>query len=414
MPQPPIILLAFANDREGEFLRNISEEHRVIKQALIPLVDRGLLIIEELPSATADDIFDAFRKYKDRIQVFHYGGHAQDLELLLNGAEKSFDVVSFAEYLSHQQGLKLVFINGCATAAQQIPLQKAGIPWLILTDTAINDSGAKNFAEAFYQNLASGREVDRAFAEASASVSAQSGGKTRSLTWTFPETQSQAELPWQLFRRGNLPWKLNVEVPFPWRKVLLVFSVIIGLALTGWGVWRYMSPFDMKVALQLPEGSKESHFSKEIMHNLILEVDGKNISSQISPDGFAYFSGLTGSFSPVTVQLHSPYWELADTLLQIRRNPQTLHLKWISRLKTIRGRVSDIEGPLDQVNISLETGTSQTQTNRQGEFTLEIPSDEIHNISHTLILTKPGYQTYHFTANPTVDQHFFEFDMEKE
>ncbi|MCB0839248.1 MAG: hypothetical protein KDD99_21400 [Bacteroidetes bacterium] len=149
MPQPPIILLAFANDREGEFLRNISEEHRVIKQALIPLVDRGLLIIEELPSATADDIFDAFRKYKDRIQVFHYGGHAQDLELLLNGAEKSFDVVSFAEYLSHQQGLKLVFINGCATATQQIPLQKAGIPWLILTDTAINDSGAKNFAEAF-------------------------------------------------------------------------------------------------------------------------------------------------------------------------------------------------------------------------------------------------------------------------
>ena len=62
MAQLPVILLAFANDRAGDFLRSIAEEHRLIKAALMPLADQGLLRLEELPNATAEDIFEAFRK----------------------------------------------------------------------------------------------------------------------------------------------------------------------------------------------------------------------------------------------------------------------------------------------------------------------------------------------------------------
>jgi len=83
---PPVILLAFANDRSGRFLRSIAEEQRRITQALAPLVDQKLLRVEVLSNATAADIFAAFRRYRDRIRVFHYGGHAQELDLLLSGA----------------------------------------------------------------------------------------------------------------------------------------------------------------------------------------------------------------------------------------------------------------------------------------------------------------------------------------
>lgn len=85
--QKPVIFLAFANDRvrEGAYLRNLPEELRGIRVALDKAKNAGLCNIVERANATIDDIMNMFQDeaYKDRIAIFHYGGHANSYKLLL-------------------------------------------------------------------------------------------------------------------------------------------------------------------------------------------------------------------------------------------------------------------------------------------------------------------------------------------
>ena len=76
----PVIFLAFANDRDDtvNYLRNLPEEARQIREPLQRARRDGLCELVELANATADDIFRVFQdpEYRGRIAVFHYGGHA--------------------------------------------------------------------------------------------------------------------------------------------------------------------------------------------------------------------------------------------------------------------------------------------------------------------------------------------------
>ena len=86
----PVIFLAFANDRDDtvNYLRNLPEEARQIREPLQRARRDGLCEIVELANATADDIFRVFQdpEFRDRIAVFHYGGHANGYQLLLESA----------------------------------------------------------------------------------------------------------------------------------------------------------------------------------------------------------------------------------------------------------------------------------------------------------------------------------------
>lgn len=89
----PVIFLAFANDRDDtvHYLRNLPEEARQIREPLQRARRDGLCELVELANATADDIFRVFQdpEYRDRIAVFHYGGHANGYQLLLELASSS-------------------------------------------------------------------------------------------------------------------------------------------------------------------------------------------------------------------------------------------------------------------------------------------------------------------------------------
>jgi len=121
----PVIFLAFANDREGKtgYLRNLPEEARQLYAVLDAAAQAGLCEVVMQQNVTVDSVLDTFQdaRYRDRIAIFHYGGHAESYELLLetaDGKRAAADAGGLAAFLSRQRGLQLVFLNGCSTQPQ--------------------------------------------------------------------------------------------------------------------------------------------------------------------------------------------------------------------------------------------------------------------------------------------------------
>src|SRR4051794_7512939 len=77
MPKP-VIFLAFANDLASGDLRSLADELRGIRRALKPGADAGSWEVVERTDTSIDDLLAVFRDpaYRDRVAIFHYGGHA--------------------------------------------------------------------------------------------------------------------------------------------------------------------------------------------------------------------------------------------------------------------------------------------------------------------------------------------------
>ena len=86
----PVIFLAFANDRDDTvgYLRNLPDEARRLRESLEPAAQSDLCEVVVRPNSTAGDIFKVFQdpKYRNRIAILHYGGHANGYQLLLESA----------------------------------------------------------------------------------------------------------------------------------------------------------------------------------------------------------------------------------------------------------------------------------------------------------------------------------------
>lgn len=208
----PLFLLAFANanNDRAQYLRNLPDELREIKSALDQAKSQGLCDYVELSNATLSEILDTFTKpeYRNRISVFHYAGHANDFQLLLetnDGRVATADAAGLAAFLSTQLGLQLVFLNGCSTERQVDALVEANIPMVISTSQAIKDDVAKEFARRFYRGLASGINVRASYKEAEGAVRAQGDGNPRHLFWVGaqPALDKIQEERW--------PWNLHVK-----------------------------------------------------------------------------------------------------------------------------------------------------------------------------------------------------------
>lgn len=202
--QTPVILLTFANDRQGAFLRNISLEQQAITDALKPAEQSGWVKVEVIAAASVQRIVDAFMEYRDRVVLFHYGGHANEDSLFLTSGENAttVDADSFADFLATQKAMKLVFLNACDTYDQAKALQRAGVGQVIVTDRAIEDEAAKDFARYFYAGLAQKKTVDASFNQADSIVKLGKGGATRELYWDEEQLKPEKTYdndPWELF-----------------------------------------------------------------------------------------------------------------------------------------------------------------------------------------------------------------------
>lgn len=164
MNQPPVLFFAFANE-EGRFLEYLKRESTAVHQALLPVDAKGFIKVVREESTETNDLFRFFQAYRGRMAVFHFAGHANGQQLNLE--DQATGMHQLAQLLAEQKdSLRLVFLNGCATAGQVERLHQLGIPVVIATRCAVDDPRAQAFATRFYGALANHYSLEGAFLHA--------------------------------------------------------------------------------------------------------------------------------------------------------------------------------------------------------------------------------------------------------
>jgi formylglycine-generating enzyme required for sulfatase activity len=202
--QKPIIFLAFANDHSDKkrYLRSLPDEQRQLHDILKQVEDEGLCKLEEAPFATIKDILDVFQKYRDQIAVFHFAGHSDSYELLLEAVGGKVEVANaggLAAFLGEQKGLRLVFLNGCSNREQVQGLLEANIPAVIATSHDILDPVAMDFASRFYNGLANKAPIRTAYNEAKAGVETKFGAGQSRGALRRKQAAPSDQWPWDLY-----------------------------------------------------------------------------------------------------------------------------------------------------------------------------------------------------------------------
>ncbi len=177
------------------------EEARNIRHVLDFASRNGLCEIVERSNATLQDILDVFQDplYFNRSAIFHYGGHSNGYQLLLEsqqGRTTAAHAGGLAAFLEQQIGLQLVFLNGCATQKQVQGLIDAKISMVIATSCSIDDQVAMEFASCFYKGLAGGDNVQRAYNEARAAIQTTHGDSPRNLYFAGSRAEDLVEDRW--------------------------------------------------------------------------------------------------------------------------------------------------------------------------------------------------------------------------
>lgn len=168
--KPPIFFLCFANNENHPQLL-LEEESENLNRLLSPFADRQEIQIHLEPFVTVNRIVHYLTKSRDRIQVFHYAGHANSHQFVFR--DHTVNAAGIAHQLSYQKNLKLVFLNGCSTKRQVKLLLDLGIPAVIATDSNIEDELAKDFSSQFYSAIIAGYTIKEAFESAAALVLAR-------------------------------------------------------------------------------------------------------------------------------------------------------------------------------------------------------------------------------------------------
>lgn len=230
MPKP-IILLAFANDLAdpSKYLRNIPREINLLREICRLGEAKGLCEFEILSNTTVDALVSTFQspKYRNRIAVFHYGGHSDSLELLLeeiSGGPKRTFASGLLPLFANQKGLKLVFLNGCFSAPMAREMTQAGIPAVIGTFRSIKDHMATALSQNFYQALMRGVSLDQAWAEACAQVVGQIGDQDLTAYYRGLGLKDSADrFPWNIYYQTG-----NEEIK-GWNLPAVVNNLLFGL-----------------------------------------------------------------------------------------------------------------------------------------------------------------------------------------
>lgn len=290
----PVIFLAFANDlaRGGQYLRQLSEEARRIRTTLEQGSERDgraqpyAVVVRQ--NATVEDLFDAFRAHRDRIVLFHFGGHANGYELYFENAQgqpTAARAEGLAAFLGRQRGLRLVFLNGCSSREQARNLLAANMDVVIATERDVKDAVALHFADHFYRGLVSGATLENAFHEAVAAAQAVAGNHGR--RHLRPEEMGDVSLnaggwPWELYVRpgdeAKLQWKL-VDTPAVEHASNAALSPLTPPALPNVpNPYRGLAPFEATHAA--------NYFGRTVMvEKLLTKLQTTNFIAVVGPSG---------------------------------------------------------------------------------------------------------------------------------
>ncbi|MDX2247838.1 MAG: protein kinase [Bacteroidia bacterium] len=290
-PKIPVIFLAFANERSQDgFLRKLTTELKHIMNALEPAVQTGRCQLKILPAATQEEIAAVFQDewYQDRIWIFHYGGHADEDELWLeteSGNNQSFFSMGLARFLGAQEGLKLVFLNGCATGDHARLLLAEKIPAVIGTSRKILDDQALQFSETFYKGLAGGASIQEAFQEAEGILLGTHGnaafGKRdghRSLFWEEEPQVETPDLPWRLFLQENASWfpaqwRLFHEFKEPEKQEEIKEEAFVGEEFNNYRITEFLGNGTLGAVFKAVHTEMNEERAIKITHNVLKGYD---------------------------------------------------------------------------------------------------------------------------------------------
>lgn len=201
----PVIFLAFANNSEAP-LPQLEREGENIYRYLNEGSGKGHFILHRESFATTEKIAHYLIDFKDRVVIFHYGGHAEGDGLELTDQKAGSDGI--AQLIGGQTQLKLVFLNGCSTKDQVEQLLTLGVPAVIATSSPINDTMATELAEQFYSALMKRHSIKEAFAMAAGLVKAK-GGQAEQYRGIKLKEETEV-FPWGLYTEKDevLDWKI--------------------------------------------------------------------------------------------------------------------------------------------------------------------------------------------------------------
>jgi len=238
----PIVYAAFANDLvdPARGLKGLLEEQGQIQSALQSLTSEDgpwQLVCDT--GCTADSLVRAFSG--QQVAVFHYAGHANPEEILLQsegGGNHAGSAVKLEDFLAQQKNLKLVVLNACSTRAWAQRLVELGVPCVIATARPIQDVLAPKFAATFYQGLSDGRTIQAAFDNAAAGVSFLGSEAVRSFGGLGEISQEWKGVPWAIYPEHTAA---DAE-PAAWTLGIGANDPLIGIP-----------PLDLKYYAELPD-----------------------------------------------------------------------------------------------------------------------------------------------------------------
>ncbi|MCC6454684.1 MAG: CHAT domain-containing protein [Caldilineaceae bacterium] len=311
----PVLFLAFANNQDDPmgYLHSLPEEVRQLRAALEPAQASGLCEVVVQENATVDEVLQVFYdpKYRHRIALFHYGGHANAYQLLLetaDGKPAAAHAVGIAEFFGQQRGLEVIFLNGCSTEPQVQDLLDEGISVVIATSQAIDDKVASEFSTCFYQSIATGSAISTAFAEAVGAVKIPRGNETRNFYYVGTQPEVADRWPWTLHLRPGAEEMAQWNLPAVVDNQLFGLPALPKLALPA-SPYRYLDWYRREDA-ELFFGRGHDIRS---LYNSLTATDSPPITLFYGQSGVGKSSLLAAGLLPRLEQSH--------TLVYLRRDP---------------------------------------------------------------------------------------------
>lgn len=156
----PVAFLACANSyRKGKRLRHLVHERKAIAKTLGESRPALYLPVQKgnLPHHVH---FNLLRKHDffDRVEVLHFSGYADNnyLRLESDEFETPIGLNELSDLVASLPNLKVVFLNGCATAGLLDMLLRRDVPLVVATQTRDKDPRITGIAQHFYHHLAQG------------------------------------------------------------------------------------------------------------------------------------------------------------------------------------------------------------------------------------------------------------------
>ena len=163
--------------------------------------------------ANPEKIVNVFQEAEGRIAIFHYAGHSNQDSIFNGSAYGPTKAKNLADYLAHQQGLELIFLNACLNQQQAALYQATGAKAVIATNREIPDEGARVVASEFFRLMALDKSITQAFKELPSILGLKNQGASRSYNFDFKIVDGnlvivENDFSWELFPETGNDWKV--------------------------------------------------------------------------------------------------------------------------------------------------------------------------------------------------------------